>query len=1448
MKTEYGSEGRLSKLTDAQGYEINTTYDLTNAGGQGYLQTVYDQFNKPSTVAIDPRGNLLREADQVGQTIVRTYSPEDYLLSERRVIGQLDDAANGETDDLVTTYEPDARGLNKKVIDPLGNATLYAYNEAGLPTSVTDPLGNSSRYFYKTLGTSAPKPNEFFPPPPLAATVDPLDNATSFEYDTRGLPTKVTAGAKYDAFFHYDLMTGGYYTNNYYFGCPTTDPACQPFNRPEVAKTTFDYTDTGDLEQTTDSKGISRTMGYDANGNSTGTEFVWTNPDDPQDVRTVTTGTIYDADDKGRERNTPSGTTFTDYDDLGQPFRTTNELGLASEQTKDTRGQLIQSRSQSVEDSQTVWLVSRTFYDAAGRPVVTTDQHPEGTTEPIGGTRTLYDDAGRVVGSETLIGVVINITGAPGSEQAVLTTPGTVVATTTTHYDAAGRTDLTIDRFGNETQTAYSKAGSPLQTRSQARDENDNPVWLASRTVYDQYGRASVSVDQYVEGSTTPRMGTRTVYNDDGQVIRTERLSGVVIDLVNGVTTLTSAGTVISSSETIYDDKGRVQQSIGPSGQITDYEYDNLGRRAATIGHPVTLGGVTVRHRIETEYNDYGQVALERTNIKQLEGGTIDDTQARETRFEYDQFGNSVKTIFDDGTFTRVEYDTLQRKTADIDQLGNRTEYEYDDAGRLSAVILPAIPDPQNNNQLTNPRYDYAYDEQGNQTLIRDPLDRETTFTFDDRSRQLTRTLPLGQGASGAFTEQFEYDDLGRQMLHVSFEGVVTQFVYDDGPSRTGRLIEKRFFENLVVYNSGAGTPTERVEYEYDALGREFRVTQVRPSGSAVTETAYDAEGRVASITSPEGTVNYEYDALGRRIRTYTGTAADPVNDFRYEYDELDRLTKVTVWERGDVPLPVNDRETTEYEYDLLGNLDLERKPNGIVTDYVYDALSRLDKLTHYSPDATPSDLSDNPKLAEFDYTVRADGKRTQVNEYRGGNQTGTFRWEYDAVGRLVDEVFDSYEDNSLDYTARYAFDLNGNRLTKDLWKTAGTVSGTPDERISYTYDANDRLLEETLDLLVGSDKETTYAWGSGNAATYQTGKSVTDLAASQLVEQTAYSYNLQGRLSQAAIGKFTGGQLVQRDTSTFTYGDDGLRVTATHKIEADNNGTPATVELTSDTLTRFLNDPQNHTGYSQVLVETTLDNLAAGAVIKTVISTLGHDRGPNNDYRTARKSVRPDIDLPLRRPRQHPPPHRRRRPDRQRLRRPPNLQLRRLRQRPRLQPRHRRYQLPLQRRAIRPAFGDAVPAGKVLRCCDRTVHPTRPIRWRHSYAPQPQQVWVCSQRSGHRNRPVRPEFRLDDGVCCNWHVARNWILCICSPSTFRRNHLRSMECDRYCPGRRFGHRCNPSGSTRLRAGGIAWMVFRIGVARVARTVARHSNARAVAGTRAGFECCLYLRKRIVRQ
>ena len=49
-------------------------------------------------------------------------------------------------------------------------------------------------------------------------------------------------------------------------------------------------------------------------------------------------------------------------------------------------------------------------------------------------------------------------------------------------------------------------------------------------------------------------------------------------------------------------------------------------------------------------------------------------------------------------------------------------------------------------------------------------------------------------------------DDYGRQTLHVSFEGVVTDTIDDDSLGTGGRVDEMRFLDNLTQYNNGDGT------------------------------------------------------------------------------------------------------------------------------------------------------------------------------------------------------------------------------------------------------------------------------------------------------------------------------------------------------------------------------------------------------------------------------------------------------------------------------------------------------------------------------------------------------------------------------------------------------------------------------------------------------------------
>ncbi len=58
-----------------------------------------------------------------------------------------------------------------------------------------------------------------------------------------------------------------------------------------------------------------------------------------------------------------------------------------------------------------------------------------------------------------------------------------------------------------------------------------------------------------------------------------------------------------------------------------------------------------------------------------------------------------------------------------------------------------------------------------------------TQFAFDANAQSTSRTLPNGQ------TESFAYDDRQRQTLHISFEGVHKQTLYDDSAIGGGRVL-----------------------------------------------------------------------------------------------------------------------------------------------------------------------------------------------------------------------------------------------------------------------------------------------------------------------------------------------------------------------------------------------------------------------------------------------------------------------------------------------------------------------------------------------------------------------------------------------------------------------------------------------------------------------------------
>jgi RHS repeat-associated protein len=214
------------------------------------------------------------------------------------------------------------------------------------------------------------------------------------------------------------------------------------------------------------------------------------------------------------------------------------------------------------------------------------------------------------------------------------------------------------------------------------------------------------------------------------------------------------------------------------------------------------------------------------------------------------------------------------------------------------------------------------------------------------------------------------------------------------------------------------GTLTKTVSYQYDILGRLYRVNN---PDTNYWEYTYDALGRQSSYKDPKNNplTYYDYDPL-HRLREVT----QPGNiQTLYSYDSHNNLVAVTDGNGNTTSYAFDDMHrvyqeispdtgTTAYEYDPEGNVVAKTDARGIRIVYQYDALNRL-ALTNF-PSPTETDIS-----YAFDNCINGKGRLCQVID-----QTGTTTYVYSPKGKLVQEdklVL------GVNYTTEYQYDENGN-------------------------------------------------------------------------------------------------------------------------------------------------------------------------------------------------------------------------------------------------------------------------------------------------------------------------------------------------------------------------------------------------------------------------------------
>ena len=365
-----------------------------------------------------------------------------------------------------------------------------------------------------------------------------------------------------------------------------------------------------------------------------------------------------------------------------------------------------------------------------------------------------------------------------------------------------------------------------------------------------------------------------------------------------------------------YDPEGSVVAALGAGGRVTQFAYDR-SQRLIQVTHP---DGGTERR----EYDGAGRL------VRSF------DRAGQATTYVYDGAGRLAQTVDPLGGATRREYDPAGNLTALVDPAGRATRYEYepDPAApgrlRLRQTILPdgspqaatagaggaQAPRPAERTLPDGTRLRLEYDPAGRVVAEVDPAGRRTAFAYDPEGRLLDVTLPTGA------TESLTYDLEGRPDTLTTAAGDLFLYRYD----RQGRLLERTFPDGSSE------------SYDYAADGLLERTT------GAWGTTRYErdtASGRLARLTLPDGRyVRYEYDSRGQPLGVaHAAVAGAPETVTRYAYDAAGRVVSVS-----------SDEGTFRLRYDSAGRREGVERPNGVTSSYRYDARDRVTGVEHRAP------------------------------------------------------------------------------------------------------------------------------------------------------------------------------------------------------------------------------------------------------------------------------------------------------------------------------------------------------------------------------------------------------------------------------------------------------------------------------------------------------------------
>jgi RHS repeat-associated protein len=666
--------------------------------------------------------------------------------------------------------------------------------------------------------------------------------------------------------------------------------------------------------------------------------------------------------------------------------------------------------------------------------------------------------------------------------------------------------------------------------------ENYNPASLEFGGTYTLTTKDNLSYDiDAVQGTinaVSDLSGNRLLYSPNGvQAVTAAGTTAASLEFTrgpHGITEITNPE--IGSASTLhygYSSAGDLISFTDRNDVTTTYGYES---NPAHYLSSITRSGVTVlqgdydstTHRLTGLTDANGHAVVLNPDPSTLSDSAT-DALGYATTSVYDANGNPIReihqTVLESGA-VEAEFSVVVRKYDENNNLLAQSKpFVTDEDGRFTA--WPVGYDETTTAQNIDPdavpgawERRATFDGVGNMLSSTDALGHTTRYLYDSRNRLEAVTDPEGNTTSNSYNPS--NDNL---LSTTDANGNVTTFRYTAngqvsdvfGPpaSEGGELPHTHFtYDENGRLLSTTDPSGKEVFFENDEEGRvtvsgfawDDPATSEHTTVGVNTLTEYDDQGRVTSVTTPEGSV--------------TGT-------FYNDFGQVDHTT-TTIG---------TDETTTSYKYDAAGNLVETAYPDGTVSRTLYDTLNRASiVMDRYKPE------SGNP-------TKSAHGSRTIYDGMGRVVQT-------DRLSNVLIDVNDGVVEGTFTSNLHTGITPSVLSSTSTVYNDDGTVASSTDsagETTSYTYDAAGRT--------ESSVQPETTVWDP--AANDGDGDFVTDTPV------TAYEYDAAGRQIKVtdALGHATqyeydaAGHVINTIFADGTRVSDGYDAQGNHISHTDQKG-----------------------------------------------------------------------------------------------------------------------------------------------------------------------------------------------------------------------------------------------------------------------------------------------------